>query len=578
MSEQTNMDDYNNYNQHDNITYEDTPNDTVNILDVNDPKHQQMYQKRMLEGRSFRAPSTNEIPDDVWESWRTSFMSGIRDDPKGISKVFKYVWYNDEEALDNSTARFGVAKDVDQIVKMIQTGQIKREEITYKGNGHVDNHPSKTAWAAVGALTNADYRLVKEEIKDAQGGVVSTLEPLENNKVDILDCIVVYLTGDFYSTKYTEGGKVTRGGPLKEYFANYDEIFKALRAAHEEGVNCVPLDMIDSFKDGVYCNYNTVMKAMKRRYNRCRTHETLMDWFRKIDKIVEMRCPMEFKVQKLRSTLKKIFLTGTSFPTCADFPGDRLTQVNPDEFTPSMAMLVGYILFDKLIPRNSWDKIQKEFYHEIEGKATYENWHKNRLELWRKMDDEIRSKNKSNVARNINSLASDNLQIDPNDVNAVMKYLKTRQNNQQQQQRQSGNRFGRGQPLKPKPRQFAQKETIPNRLRKYLCRHCSSVAGKNMYHEGGFGGGPDSKCPYDRNGRQRKDKNGKPYKFIRSIEGLGVDNIPVDDYRHVFNINDTTSVDEGLEYEDDEDFQDQMNLATNQLLQEALGQDYSGQD
>ena len=438
----TNMDNYtyNNSND-DNI---DAPNDTVNVLDVNDPKHIQMYQKRMLEGRSFRAPSTQEIPDDIWESWRTAFMSGIRDDPKGISKVFKYVWYNDEEALDNSTARFGVAKDVDQLVKMIQTGQLQREEIAYKGYGNVDGHPSKTAWAAIGALTNADYRLVKEEIKDNDGNVTRTLDPLENNKIDIMDQIVVYLTGDFYSTKYTVNGIITRGEPLKVYFAQYDEIFKALRAAHEEGVNCVPLDMIDSFKDGVYCNYNTIMKAMKRRYNRCRTHETLMDWFRKIDKIVEMRCPMEFKVQKLRSTLKKLFLTGNSFPTCADFPGDRLTQANPDEFTPSMAMLVAYILFDKLIPRYLWDKIQKEFYHEIEGKATYENWHKNRLELWRKMDDEIRLKNK-NVARNINSITLDNQTFDSNDVNAVMNYLKNRPRNQQQQQqpRQSGNRFGR---------------------------------------------------------------------------------------------------------------------------------------
>ena len=575
------MDNYNNYNDNnDNISTE-APNETVNILDVNDPKHIQMYQKRMLEGKSFRAPSTEEIPDELWESWRTSFMSALHDDPKGIAKAFKYVWYNDEEALDNATARFGVAKDVGQLAKMIQTGQIQRENITYTGQGNVDNHPSKTAWAALGALTCADYRLVKEEIKDGQGSVISTLEPLENHKIDIIDQIVVYLTGDFYSTSYTVNGAITRGGPLKVYLEKYDEIFKALRAAHEEGVNCVPLDMIDSFKDGVYGNYTTIMQAMKRRYNRCRTHETIMDWFRKIDKVVDMKCPMEFKVQKIRSTLKQVFLTGTSFPTCADFPGDRLTQGHPDEFTPSMAMLVAYILLDKLIPRSSWDRVQKEFYHEIEGKATYENWHKNRLELWRKMDDEIRSKNKNNVARQLNTLALDNQSLDSNDVNAMVNYLKTRQRNQQQQQqqqqRQSGNRFGRNQPLKPPPRQFAQKETIPNRLRKYLCRHCSSVAGKNKYHVGGFGGGPDSKCPYDRNGRTRKDRNGNPYKFIRSIEGLGVEHIPVDDYRHVFNINDS-NIEDGLEYDDDVEGQDQMNLATNQMLQEALGQDYSSQD
>ena len=79
-------------------------------------------------------------------------MNALSNDPKGIAKNFQYVWYDDEEALDNSTARFGVARDLDQLVKMIVTGQIKRENINYTGPGNVGGHPSKTAWATIATI------------------------------------------------------------------------------------------------------------------------------------------------------------------------------------------------------------------------------------------------------------------------------------------------------------------------------------------------------------------------------------------------------------------------------------------
>ena len=591
-----NGDNTDNYNHHDNddngiaFTTNDTTTTTttINQIDMNDPKQYQLLQRRMLEGKSFRAPSTDTCPDDVYESWRTSFMNQLHDDPKGIAKVFQYVWYDDEDGIDSNTARFGAACDVDQLVKMITTGQIKRDSISYTGPGNVDNKPSRKAWSEIAQLTNVDYRLVKEEIKDNSDNVIETLEPLKDHKIVILDQIAIFLTGGFYKTKYTKNGVVEKGGPLRAYFENYDTIFKALRAAHEEGVNCVPMDMIDSFKDGAYCSYNVVMQAMKRRYNRCQTHETMIDWFKKIDKIVAMKCPMEFKVQRMRTTLKKLYFTGVEpYPECADFPGDKITQMNPDEFTCPMAFLVGYIFMDKHIPRNRWEKVQKEFYHEIEGKVTYKTWNENRLELWRKMDDEIRSKAQSNVARNVNLIDLDGTMVDPNDVNSCINYVKQKQlqkrrqqSNQQprqrpQQQYYQDNRFNRSSKPKPPPnKQFGTKETIPSRLRKYLCRSCSSWAGCNKYHVGPYGGGPGTKCPYDRNGNKRVDKNGKPFPFIKMIEGVAVENIQMEDYRDIFNINDSN---DNLEYEEDVDDQnDNVNYAqaANQMLRDALGQEY----
>lgn len=575
-----------NYNQNDNdniafATETTETHENINAIDMSDPKQLQLIQKRMLEGKSFRAPHTETCPDDVYESWRTSFMNSMHDDPKGIAKVFQYVWYDDEDEIDASTARFGAACDVDQLVKMIQRGQIKRENITYKGVGNVDGHPSRTAWTGIASLTNADYRIVKEEIKDNSGNTIETLEPLDDHKIKILDQIAIYLTGDFFKNKYTKNGVVEKGGPLKTYFDNYETIFKALRAAHEEGVNCVPMDMIDPFKDGAYCSYQTIMQAMKRRYNRCQTHETMIDWFKKIDKIVAMKCPMEFKVQRMRTTLKKLFFPAAGpFPECSDFPGDKIVQLHPDEFTCSMAFLVGYIFMDKLIPRNRWEKVQKEFYHEIEGKVTYRSWNQNRLELWRKMDDEIRSKSQTSVARNINNINLDSTTVDPNDVNNYMNYVKQKQfqnrrpnQNQLKKSNQSGFRFGQGQgkPRAPPNRQFGAKESVPTRLKKYLCRNCSSWAGCNKYHPPPFGGGPGTNCPYDKNGSKRKDKSGNPFKFINSIEGVAVENIEVEDFRDIFNITDDNDM---LTYEEEEVENENVNYAANQMLREALEQDF----
>ena len=95
------------------------------------------------------------------------------------------------------------------------------------------------------------------------------------------------------------------------------------------------------------------------------------------------------------------------------------------------------------------------------------------------------------------------------------------------------------------------------RLRRLLCRNCSKWAGTNKYHQGPYGGTPESNCPYDRNGKPRPG-----YRFIGKIEGINVVEFDIPDVGEIDAV--------GLEYEDETiDYVDNsVNLFANETFPE----------
>ena len=70
--------------------------------------------------------------------------------------------------------------------------------------------------------------------------------------------------------------------------------------------------------------------------------------------------------------------------------------------------------------------------------------------------------------------------------------------------------------------------TTLNRLKRLLCMHCSRWAGANRYHHGPWGGGPSSKCPYNRQGELRPG-----LKFINQINNMNVNEVGVQHYHDI---------------------------------------------
>ena len=70
-------------------------NQSINILDVKNDKHLSMIYRKMLSGECFRLPSGPTCPDDIFESWKVTFMTGLKDDVYEKSKVWRVL--NDNE-------------------------------------------------------------------------------------------------------------------------------------------------------------------------------------------------------------------------------------------------------------------------------------------------------------------------------------------------------------------------------------------------------------------------------------------------------------------------------------------------
>ena len=522
-------DDNNYYNDYNNETYtQDIENthEEVNKLDLSDDKTNNLYTRRIIAGECFKLPDSAECPDDLWDAWMATFMTGLKDDEFQKAKKFRYNWTTDTEDGIVSTVKYGVAGGVVDLATLMKQGFVRRTDITVPKSGGGTCNPTITAWKNFCALKQ--FSMHKVEASEGVDGIEKTAD----NFLEIADAVVDFITGGWYAVHLE-----TKGLATTTYFSDYVINTKAMRAAYDHGNKCLCTDLTESFVNGVYRTYKDVVYAVRRRYNRCRTQETMVDWFNHIDKVVGGTSPMEFKIQKLRFQMEKIFITDPSkFPTCSDFPGDELVQQNPEEYNPAINTLLTYIVFKESIPKNRWESVQRAFHQEVKGKVDYNSWHENRSELWPILDREL--KRKSSSGQNV--VADQSSSLDINQIrNRARLPQRGRFQSRQLQQRQQPQR----QPFLPsyntrqanrlpqrQPQQQNNNRTqVRARLIRMLCRNCSRWAGTNKYHHGPYGGTPNSNCPYDQNGQLRQG-----YRFIRAIDGinavdLGIPEIDVDD-------------------------------------------------
>ena len=510
----------------DNYNDNDYDPDEVNKLDMTNEKNMNLYYRRMIAGECFRLPDQATISDDVWESWMASFMT-LKDDEFQRAKRFKFLWSEDPQEGIISTVKYGVASDIIDLADLAKKGFIRKTDIYIAGTNNQKENPSSASWDKF--LKSKSFSMIKIDADASKGiaAVEKTVEP----QLKLVDAIVSHVTGEWY-----DGHKSTPGLGATSYFNDYSVNVKALRAAYDHGYVCVPIDMTDSWTNGLYRSYKDVVNAVRRRYGRCKTQDTMVDWFRKLDTIISGASPMEFKIQKLRFQMNKIFVTEKSeFPICQDFPGDRQVQKYPEEYNPAINTLLTYILFKTTIPKNRWETVQKQFHQEIKGKVDYKAWHENRHELWPILDSETKTRNQP-----INQFE--------NQPDVDIQAFRGRPRIRGRGQRPTRPMRGMSRPnINPRPignRNYNNNNNINNRLetrerlRRLLCRNCSKWAGTNKYHQGPYGGTIESNCPYDRNGKIRPG-----YRFIGKIEGINVVDFGIPDVNEIDAI--------GLEYEDD---------------------------
>ena len=541
---------------------------SVDWINTKNPQEMSLYQRRMVAGQCFKLPDEPTISDAQWESFKGTFMSDLSDDVNEKSKSFRYLWEDEDDNPSSTRPPYGVAKDIIQLVKLLENNKILRDDIEYTGVGNDDGNPSETAWTAVKNMTT--FVAFKVEATSDTNQVA--IEPSTELHRKIVDCIINFITNDYYADaalkKHPNAAKTAPhpGAIAQMYFDDYSENVKIMRKAYKCGQVLLTSDLSPNFTAGFYPNYTAVMNAVQRRYGRCQTQDTMVDLFRKIHKVFVDKGPFEFKIGQLRNVLKKHYITDKSeFFVGKDFEDDRNKQRHPEGWTPIVATLAHYISFLKTVDESRWDGVEKELSHLIQGKLTYKSWHQNRQELYKLLDKEVKKKNPT-----INRIEHDNVyNIDADDTidnmtdDELVAFVRQRRQsyrkstNQKQAWKSNGQkRFDpnfrksfssqNNRPL----RQTAQGRQNNNNkyrpignqekkdgLRKMLCRNCSRWSGMNKYHQGPYGGTPESMCPIDDKGRPRAG-----FKFIRAYFGTSVNEIGVEDYRDIET--------DGVEYED----------------------------
>ena len=536
----------------------------VNAFQNNAGSEMAKYERLVTQGKCFRLPATATIPDELYQSWLYTFMTEVKDDVNEISKHFRYTWCDEEENADSGWVAYGIPGSAGQVVKMMKSGQVTSDML--------DPAPSSALWTKCLKVTNENWSLIKV-MNDEKNQVKMEATAVEVRKV--FDQIINLWTDSYYESQASSEHGGTPGGVSQVYFDNHKKILPIMRAANAEGNKFLPVDMVTSFNKGVYKNYRQVLAAVKRRYGRCQTQDTMMDFFRKLDVAFSRKTRHEFKIQELRNVLDRQYITQSSeFPNCSDFEDDFCKQKRTEEYNPIINTLLTYIIFKSEIPKTRWDGFQKEFYALLGSKPSYKTWHENRKELWMKLDEEMKLVRKESI-NNIGKGTSENNDDDDDDddIEEMIALLRKKQANR----KNAGNRNRNWSQTKNnnstsnrrftpnfktntaghKKQSFSKpnKAKIRQRAENLLCYRCSRIAGVNKYHEGPMG--PEANCPYDKDGRLRPGK-----RFISHIYGDSINELDIPE------VNQEES--EVYQYEKEEDEQTEVNQFGVNLLSGAL--------
>ena len=515
------------------------------------------YTRLITQGRCFKLPSTPTISDELYQSWLFTFMTEVKDDVNEISRSFRYTWCDEDENVDATKVAYGIPGSPGQVVKMIKANQIIPEML--------DPKPSAANWDKLKKITDGTWALqsvVNEDIgtKDTKPLLV---KETDKSVRKIFDQIINLISNNFYEAAAAlEWTGEMPGGVAQLFFDDHRTILKIMRSAHAEGNKFLPNDMVTSWNKGVYKSYKQVIAAVKRRYGRCQTQDSMMDFFRKLDNAFARKTRHEFKLQELRNIIEKHLIVDPSeFPTCSDFENDSSVQSHPEGFTCMIVSLLQYIMIKNEVPKNKWDDLQKEYVNTFNGKSTYKSWHENRKDFWTKLDEATSITHRESI-NNVDGQCSENCDDQEDDIDEILAIVKRRRQQQQRNGRttkrnyannttnnnnsyrnhdQNRNRFtpsyNRNTAVN-KNSSKPSKQWLRTRIASLLCLHCSRIAGINKYHEGPYGGGPESLCPYDKSGKSRPGKRFVSHIFDTSVNELGIP--------------DLKEADEGLVYEDEQ--------------------------
>ena len=494
------------------------------MIEMTEQKRLELIYKSVIAGSAFRLDKNlTTIDQGTWDAWYSGFTATMYKDEWSFIQNFKILW--EMHSQKSNTAILGVPANINQLVSLIKCGKIDRFDIEYCGTGSSDGHPSSLNWGLIKGLTSDTYRI------ERSGALEPTPEVIRN----ILDSIAEHISGGYYHANCI--GE-TPGTELATYFEASNKIIAAFRKFQYLANKLLPTDMVDPFFDGYYVNFDALIQALKRRYNLSEDQFTMVDHFKQFDKIIAAKQPMEFKIGRLRTELRKMLITDPAkFPVCQDFPGHKQLQSGPEEITPIVHTLLLYMIFVKRVNYDRWEHLQKEYHNLLPGAVTSKKWHESRFELHTILDREFKLRGqKSNnslqtLAGSENALNEDDEEYDENapiteeEIFAVRQMRRNARNQQRYrppQRRPQINRSGQ-KPIQRPPNPNRQTR-IKNKLRSLECRNCSKWAKTPKFHEGPYGGGIESKCPYDRYGNKRPG-----FKFLNKIGGEFICNIDLDD-------------------------------------------------
>ena len=470
------------------------------------------YKRLIAQGRCFKLPSTPTISDDLYQSWLFTFMTEVKDDVNEISRSFRYMWCDEDENIDATKVAYGIPGSPSQVAKMIKANQITIDML--------DPKPTAANWDKVKKMTDSAWALqnVANEDVATKDSKPILIKETEKPVRKIFDQIINLISNNFYEAAAAlEWTGEMPGGVAQLFFDDHRTILKIIRSAHAEGNKFLPNDMVTSWNKGVYKSYKQVIAAVKRRYGRCQTQDSMMDFFRKLDNAFEKKTRHEFKLQELKNVIEKHLIVDPSeFPTCSDFENDSLTQTHPEGFTCMIVSLLQYIMLKNEVPKNKWDELQKDYVGTFNGKPTYKNWHENRKDFWLKLDEITNITHKesiNNVEDTEGNCTYDDQDDEIDEILAIVKRRRQKQQNGRTTRRNYANNttnnnnfrnsatknrftpnYNRNTAVN-KNISKPSKQSLRQRVASLLCLHCSRIAGVNKYHEGPYGGGPDSLCP-----------------------------------------------------------------------------------
>ena len=368
---------------------------------------QELIDQFCLEGKPWKLSKDCYRPGDV-DNWEKCFLNDCEYRERHLITQTKIIWRSTDSQFSRGLdcPLYGVAGNIAQLQYVMKDDRIPRDELEIDPDiwneilelkneviipvrdDSVETDSSINRSSRSDGLHIDDFESTLETTKSSELETNETVKtPTPDYILEVLDKIVVYLTGRLYSTHLDIGTK------YENYINDYDLNLKIMETFLRKGLSFLPEGLACQFKAGYMESWEEVIRELKYFFECDTRKNTIIELFNDLQDIAMRKDKTYNLLSEMRVKIQKYFITEPeNFLTCQDSLTIKARQTIPEECGPmTNTLLLCIIYLNSQLEKSKWGEVHDRYLnfrpeHKFDEFQNYKMFHENRYDFFKLLD------------------------------------------------------------------------------------------------------------------------------------------------------------------------------------------------